>query len=223
MRFRTLLGVLPLLLFVSACQREGSSAPVANTAASSAQTAPAPSRPPVVKPPDALASQNTNWTNLVADVMEFRRKGNTLTAVVRIRNVSADDTTRLLNSNFSGAYVLDEAQGKKYEVLKDEAGGYITSAGGTTGMGGGGSIIIWMKFPAPPSEVTKATLTIPETLPFEDLMIQTSGTGSAQVKDPAPWDPAVQAVAEKAAARLGAATGLTISATILKIPELLPR
>jgi hypothetical protein len=167
-RLRILLTALPLLL--ASCQREGASAPVTDKPAASAQTA-AASFPAAVKPADALASQNTNWSGLVADVMEFRRKANTLTALVRIRNLN-ESATSVLNSDFSGAYVLDEAQGKKYEVLKDEEGGYIASAGGTTGLVSGSSMIIWMKFPAPPSDVQKATLTIPETPPFEDLTIQ---------------------------------------------------
>jgi hypothetical protein len=170
-RFRILLSVLPL--FLASCQREGASTPpLADKAVTSAQTAPVSvSSAAPVKPPDALASQNTNW-GLVADVMEFRRKGNTLTALVRIRHANADSGTLLLNSNFSGAYLLDQAQGKKYEVLQDEKGGYIASAGGTTGLTTGSSMTIWMKFPAPPPEVQKATLTVPETPPFEDPTIQ---------------------------------------------------
>jgi hypothetical protein len=213
-RFRLLLGVLPLLL--AACQREGTSVPAAaDKAATPAQAATPASVPPAVKPPDALASQNTNWTGLVADVMEFRRKGHTLTALVRIR--SLNEGTTVLNSNFSASYVLDESGGKKYEVLKDETGGYIVSAGGTTGLTSGSSMMIWMKFPAPPSDVKKATLTVPETPPFEDLTIQASA-GSVLVIDPAPWAPAVQAAAEKAVVRLGAKPGLEVRATILESP-----
>ena len=52
-------------------------------------------------------------------------------------------------------------------------------------------------------------------------MIQASRSEGAQMKDSTASDPPIQAAAEKAAARLGATTGLEIRATILKIPALL--
>src|SRR6059058_123384 len=54
----------------------------APTPVTSAAAAPAPGTPSA----GALASQETNWNGIMAEVTEFRRKGNTLTAKVRLTN-----------------------------------------------------------------------------------------------------------------------------------------
>jgi hypothetical protein len=74
--------------------------------------------------------------------------------------------------------LIDAAGGKKYEVLKDEKGAYISStrAGWTdrwsARMEPSTSQVIWMKFPAPPPDVKTITLQIPQMPPFDDLQIQ---------------------------------------------------
>jgi hypothetical protein len=40
-----------------------------------------------------LATQETNWAGIVAEVTEFRRRGNTLTAKVRYRNTAGANAT----------------------------------------------------------------------------------------------------------------------------------
>ncbi|HYO15318.1 MAG TPA: hypothetical protein VE685_19140 [Thermoanaerobaculia bacterium] len=123
-----------------------------------------------------LASQETNWSGVVAEVTELRRKGNTLPAKVRFRNqggaVAEPDV------HYNEVYVMDLGAGKKYEVLKDEKGNYI--AGLRSGWNNrwydkvqpGQSATIWMKFPAPPADVKTVTLQVPGIPPFEDLPIQ---------------------------------------------------
>jgi hypothetical protein len=123
-----------------------------------------------------LASEATNWPGISAEVTEFRRKGNTLTAKVRLRNGGATKSTP--DIKYAEVYVLDANAGKKYEVLKDEKGSYIAAL--RQGwperwyeeIQPGETRAIWMKFPAPPAEVKTATLQIPNTPPFEDLAIQ---------------------------------------------------
>ena len=106
----------------------------------------------------------------MAEVTEFRRKGNTLTAIVRLRNQGTG--TAVIQVTWGQAYVLDEAHAKKYEVLKDEKDVYIATPYGTEGLVGDGTLTAWMKFPAPPIEVRTATIAIPQIPPFEDLPIQ---------------------------------------------------
>jgi len=162
--------LIALSLFLVGCQQQPSP-PAASPPNAAATATPASISPAPVKPPDALASHNTNWAGVVADVTEFRRKGNILTALVRLRNNSSGGVVQF---SFNGAYLMDEAGAKKYEVLKDEKGGYIASSSETLTqyVSGGQSMTVWMKFPAPPPEVKTVTLAMPQMPPFDNLTIQ---------------------------------------------------
>jgi hypothetical protein len=163
--------MIALSLFLAACQQRASP-PAASSPGAAPIATPARILSPAVKPADALASHNTNWSGVVADVTEFRRKGNILTALVRLRNTKTGGHT-IVQFGIGNVYLMDAAGAKKYEVLKDEKGGYIASSTGllTEDVGGEG-ITVWMKFPAPPLETKTATLAMPEMPPFEDLPIQ---------------------------------------------------
>jgi hypothetical protein len=160
-----------------------SAAPAATPPAATApQAAPATSASsaaaPAPAPASALASQQTNWPGVVADVTEFRRKGSTLTAKVVLRNQGNVDSEP--DIHYNELYVMDLGAGKKYEVLKDEKGNSIAAL--RSGyrdrwyqtLQPGGTYTIWMKFPAPPPDVKTVTLQIPGVPPFEDLAIQDS-------------------------------------------------
>jgi hypothetical protein len=196
-----LLALTVLLASTAGCQsREPETQPAtessATAAAPAASTAPAPAAapPPATAAPQAapatsaaapapapaaaLASQQTNWPGVVADVTEFRRKGSTLTAKVVLRNQGNVDSEP--NIHYNELYVMDLGAGKKYEVLKDEKGNYIAALHSGyrdqwyQTLQPGGSYTIWMKFPAPPPDVKTVTLQIPGVPPFEDLAIQDS-------------------------------------------------
>lgn len=143
-------------------------------AAGTAASAPAPAAPVAAGP--AIASQETNWQGIVAEVTEFRRKGNTLTAKVRFRNQGTENPEP--DIQYKEVYVMDAAAGKKYEVLKDEKENYIAAlnpgwpARWYKRINPGESQTIWMKFPAPPPEVKAITLQLPGMPPFEDVPIQ---------------------------------------------------
>jgi hypothetical protein len=161
---------LALSLFVSACKQDGG-VPLQSsqsTPSSATATKVAVSAAPE-KPADALASTNTNFGGVVADVTEFRRKGSVLTALVRLRNQGTG--IALVDIGFADSYVMD-AGSKKYQVLKDEEGAFIASPRVGDGLVDGGTRTLWMKFPAPPPELRKATLVLPGMPPFEDLPIQ---------------------------------------------------
>lgn len=124
----------------------------------------------------ALATEDTNWPNITAEVTEFRRKGNSLTAKVRFTNKGSEEPE--VEVQYRDVYLIDTAGGKKYQPLKDEKGGYIAAV--RTGwedrwsafVKPGAPQTIWVKFPAPPPEVKSITLNIPKTPPFEDITIQ---------------------------------------------------
>lgn len=126
--------------------------------------------------PAPIASQETNWSGVTADVTEFKRKGNTLTAKVKLRNAGPEPAPVIVM--YEAAYVLEADAAKKYEVLKDDQGAYIAANTSThtdqfrDSIPAGGAKTLWMKFPAPPATTKVATLQIEETPPFEDLPIQ---------------------------------------------------
>lgn len=145
--------------------------------ATSAQSSPTPAATSApAAPAAALSSQETNWTGVTAEVTEFKRKGNTLTAKVRFRNSGTE--TMEPDIRLRDTYVMDSSAGKKYEVLKDEKGTYIAalhpgySDRWYTNVKAGEQATIWMKFPAPPAEVKAVTLQLPGVPPFEDVPIQ---------------------------------------------------
>jgi hypothetical protein len=163
----------------TAAPTTAAAAPAAAPAAQPARDSTVPSAPQggaVAGSTAALASQETNWSGVTADVTEFRRKGNTLTAKIRLRNQGSKESQAEIHYNES--YVMDAAAGKKYEVLKDENGAYIAAL--RSGwkdrwyeeLKPGESQSVWMKFPAPPPDVKSVTLQIPGVTPFEDLSIQ---------------------------------------------------
>lgn len=139
---------------------------LAMLAATSGAQAPAAATP--------LASQETNWPGVTADITEFRRKGNTLTAKVRLTAAAKSK----FEVDYGEVYLMDTGAGKKYELLKDDKGAYIaaTSPGWPAKTWGeidaGQSRTLWMKFPAPPADVKAITLSLPSMAPFEDVAIQ---------------------------------------------------
>lgn len=148
-----------------------------STPAATAQSAPAPAASPApASPATVLSTQETNWAGVTAEVTEFKRKGNTLTAKVRFRNSGSERVEPEIR--LGDAYVMDAAAGKKYQVLKDEKGTYIAALypGWSDRWWGklaaGEQATIWMKFPAPPAEVRAVTLQLPGVPPFEDVPIQ---------------------------------------------------
>jgi hypothetical protein len=125
--------------------------------------------------PGVLGSQETKWPGVVVELTEFVRKGKTLNAKLRYTNKG----TKELKPEFyyRDTYVLDE-NNKKYEVIKDEKGGYIgsVSAGYNYWWGEqiepGASRMVWMRFEAPPAEVKAMTLQVGGLDPFEEVPIQ---------------------------------------------------
>ena len=199
---RKIFIALSAVLLLAACQRQEPAASTASTEttppASTAAATPAPATaatpPPATAPAGAgttatgaapagapaaaasLASQESNWPGISADVTEFKRKGNTLTAKVVLRNHGTEDAQAEIK--YDEVYLMDLGAGKKYEVLKDEKGAYIAAL--RSGWADRWydtvkpteSFTLWMKFPAPPADVKSVTLQVPGVPPFEDLPIQ---------------------------------------------------
>lgn len=199
MNRKILVALAAVLLLAAACRaREETAASTSSTEAtppaSTAAATPAPAAeatPPATAPTGAgttaasaapagaaatLATQETNWSGISADVTEFKRKGNTLTAKVVLRNHAGADVQSEIK--YEEVYLMDLGAGKKYEVLKDEKGAYIAALRSGWAdrwydtLKPGQSVTLWIKFPAPPPDVKSVTLQVPGMSPFEDLPIQ---------------------------------------------------
>ena len=123
----------------------------------------------------ALAAQETEWPGVVVQLTEFARKGKTLNAKLRFTNNGQKKERP--DFYYRDTYVVDE-NNKKYEVVKDEKGGYLgsVSSGYNYWWGEdvdpGASRTVWMRFEAPPAGVKAMTIQVGTLDPFEDVQIQ---------------------------------------------------
>jgi hypothetical protein len=183
-------SVVAVLVLASACklQREqqsngaiAQSGAPQSALASAAVRAPAQLSAPAVSASAAssvgvLARQETSLKNVTAEVLELRRHGSTLNARVRFVNQGSDVVEPVVT--YGDAYLMDATTRKKYEVLKDESNRYIAALRPGFAdrwyerIAPGEAQTLWIKFPAPPAEVTTLTLVLPKVTPFEDLAIQ---------------------------------------------------
>lgn len=149
------------------------SAPASTTAAPPVSTQ---TSAPAAASPAAIQSQDSNQPNVVADIVQAKRADGVLSVRVRFRNTSTEKTQFEIvrGRNYDKFYVT--AANKKYFILKDADGNYLTpndTGGGylSIELNSGQAYTWWAKFPAPPEDVKKMTLVTPVTPPFEDVPI----------------------------------------------------
>jgi hypothetical protein len=146
-----------------------------------AQPADPPAPTPATAPAPAAASsgviqtQDTTYPGVVAELTECRRKEGVLNIKVRFHNTSSKDVRITIYSFRNQEKYYVTAKSKKYFILKDSDGAYLTPAD-TNGdlnpsIGPGESYTWWAKYPAPPADVMKITLLTPITTPFDDVPI----------------------------------------------------
>ena len=158
--------------------------PASQPAPAVSQPAPAVSQPapaPSGGTPNATANasiqtQDTNTSGVAADLIECKRKEGVLSIKVRFRNVSSksDSFGIFAGRNYETYYLI--ASNKKYFMLKDSDGTYLTPAADGMGylnvpLAQGQSYVWWAKYPAPPADVTKIGFFTPVAPPFEDVPI----------------------------------------------------
>ena len=114
------------------------------------------------------------------EVRDLKRgDGDTVTLRLRLVNESGEDfqascEMREPGANdscgaFSGAYLLDAANKKKYLVVRDTQGTCVCS--GVDNLADGKKMNIWATYPAPPAEVTEMTVIVPLFEPIEGVPI----------------------------------------------------
>ena len=157
---------------------------VAGAAAPAASAPPAPVASAPAAPPaqSVLASQDFSTDpNLRGDVLEVKRvSGGALLVKWRLSRPAAasgaglaaptDDKGIHHSFSWSGVYVTDPAENKKYSGLKDSQGSWIGQGDNKT-YAPGQQQVMWMKFPAPPPGSTKISFVFHGFPPFDDLPV----------------------------------------------------
>jgi hypothetical protein len=118
-----------------------------------------------------IESQETDFPGVLAELIQCKRKNDVLTIKVRMKNTSSKTLRVYWPDAKKSVYLMDEANQKKYFLLKDAAGEYIYS-GDPGNITANSSKISWFKFPAPPAEVEEIIIVLPGCAPFEDVPIE---------------------------------------------------
>ncbi len=128
---------------------------------------------------DVIQSQDMNTAGVVGEVIQCRRAEGVLSIKVRFRNNSSKEASMFIVPSSSYEKVYVTATGKKYFILKDSEGAYLTPAadyacglpGVCARLGPGDTYTWWAKFPAPATDAKKLNLITPAGTPFEDIPI----------------------------------------------------
>jgi outer membrane protein OmpA-like peptidoglycan-associated protein len=145
---------------------------------------------PLTKPAAAIASQPGDEEGLVVEVTRLERTaGGFLAATVRYRNTGAagyqfPNAGSAANRRLAGAYAVDSATRRKYEVARTKDGrrlssetlGYASSLGET--LAPGEAMTFWAMFPAPAEGTKTLSLYLPLAPPFDGVPIAGAGPGS---------------------------------------------
>jgi hypothetical protein len=200
-RIRFVLAVLALVCVPAflACGQKNAARPDAAAAAPtqpavSAAAPPAPSTAAAATPatnPVAAMPSSAPAGAFVADhetgaevtLVEARRtSGDAITVKWRYRNPQAADIKLTKGgSNWSdpyrlalGAFLIDPVNKKKYLLITDSENLPLASKHGDwqgVTLAPGQTLSAWAKFPAPPADIDRLSITLPGVSPFEDVPI----------------------------------------------------
>ncbi len=141
----------------------------------------APASTPTPAPaPKWLATSEGEYPRLTAAIQELKRGPNTLMLKLVMINQSGNGRGDLdfdyeegvitSRPSISGVHLIDEANNKKYFVVKDSEGDCICSRR-IEGIQPWSQKALWAQFPAPPDEVQNITVEIPHFPPMQDVPI----------------------------------------------------
>lgn len=140
-----------------------------------------PASSPAAEQAGVIQTQETTSQGIVAELTECRRQEGVLTIKVRFRNTSNKASnltlTHYMKSGEDDPKFYVTAGNKKYFILKDSEGTYLTSNSANDTFGvelklePGQTFLWWAKYPAPSDDVKKINFMMPVTPPFEDIPI----------------------------------------------------
>lgn len=103
------------------------------------------------------------------DLLRAKVSGNYLSVIFMAR-YAGDGEKVYVAEPAHDVYFIDDAEGKKYLVLKDKKGAWLED--GTNGyLDQGEKLLMQYKFPIPPENVKKINITLPDVMPFDDVEI----------------------------------------------------
>jgi hypothetical protein len=122
----------------------------------------------------AVESLQTQYgsNGLEVDLVRAKKSGQVLTIVFSFRASNKDVSGFLVNTEEVSC--VDNVESKKYHVLKDEKGEFLSSIGNRIHafIAAGNNKIIWFKFPLPPETSKEIQINLPGVSPFEDVVIE---------------------------------------------------
>lgn len=133
---------------------------------------------PAAEQAGVIQTQETNTGGVVGELTECRRHEGVLTIKLRFRNTTNKLAVLKLTAwndrgDFEKFYVT--AGTKKFFILKDTEGTYLSSLSASNGVSlalePGQTSLWWAKYPAPSPDVKKINLITPVAPPFEDIPI----------------------------------------------------
>ncbi len=120
------------------------------------------------------------------DLIRAKASGKVLSVVLAFRN--SGNKSASVRYPVADVHFIDNTDSKKYQVLKDEKGAWLTGptsfvkqfianqwqkiAVTSVSVDSGGKKIVWYKFPLPPNNVKTIQINLPGVSPFDDVEIQ---------------------------------------------------
>lgn len=137
-----------------------------------AASTPQASRPASAAPqptaPAPLASAESEQPGLRVEIQELKRTdGDTLT--LRLAFLNTSGRTQFTVGHLNQANLIDTAGKKKSFVVEDAAGACVCSR--DLSLDADARANMWAKFPAPPGDVQKITVVVPQFQPLEGIPI----------------------------------------------------
>ena len=178
-----------------ATAQPGPAPPAATPAAPAGQSTPTP--PPEATPPPpaaplaaeggapapaaatgdsgALATEAHEIPGVQVTITELRRtSGDTVTLRLQFRNTTDKEVSDSLfyGTNIALRTYLLDATRKKYTVLQDPDNRPVGYVGQSSTISPGGAVPAWVRFPAPPADVTTMTVVVPGVPPFDGIPVK---------------------------------------------------
>jgi outer membrane protein OmpA-like peptidoglycan-associated protein len=140
---------------------------------------------PLTTPPAAIASQEGEAEGVTAEITSARRTpGGLVLVTFRYRNTGAKPFPFPHDARVQGAYFLDSANRKKYEVVRDQHQLPLCSETkelvGQSGerLPAGTAIGMWAVFNAPAESTKTIAVTVPFAPPFNDVPLSGAASGA---------------------------------------------